>query len=148
MRSSANCYRGEDKRDSCCAALVSIEGIPCCMDRATFLAMRVQTVYADNELKSLLANADNLCAVVYCFPPRNNTLSTPQKFFPPQVAVKKWKIFFHTGKLFSSFRPRQRSDQPQENLPLSSFLEICEVPNLSMKSNSAAQKLSVTQRQR
>jgi len=72
------------------------------MDRATFLAMRVQTVYADNELKSLSANADNLCAVVYCFPPRNNTLSTPQKFFPPQGAVEKWKIFFRGGKAFST----------------------------------------------
>jgi hypothetical protein len=148
MRSSANCYRGEDKRDSCCAALVSIEGIPCCMDRATFLAMRVQTVYADNELKSLSANADNLCAVVYCFPPRNNTLSTPQKFFPLQITAERWKIFFRGGKAFSTFRRLQRSDQPQENFPLSSFLEICELSNLSMKSNSAAQKLSVTQRQR
>ena len=83
-----------------------------------------------------------------CFPPRNNTLSTPQKFFPPQGAVEKWKIFFRGGKAFSTFRRLQRSDQPQENFPLSSFLEICEVPNLSMKSNSAAQKLSVTQRQR
>jgi hypothetical protein len=36
------------------------------------------------------------------FPPRNNTLSTPQKFFPPQGAVEKWKIFFRGGKAFST----------------------------------------------
>jgi hypothetical protein len=82
------------------------------------------------------------------FPPRNNALSTPQKFFPLQITAERWKIFFRGGKAFSTFRRLQRSDQPQENFPLSSFLEICEVPNLSMKSNSAAQKLSVTQRQR
>ena len=82
------------------------------------------------------------------FPPRNNTLSTPQKFFPPQGPVEKWKIFFRGGKAFSTFRRLQRLDQPQENFPLSSYLEICEVPNLSMKSNSVAQMLLVTQRQR
>ena len=82
------------------------------------------------------------------FPLRNNALSTPQKFFPLQITAERWKIFFRGGKAFSTFRRLQRSDQPQENFPLSSFLEICEVPNLSMKSNSAAQKLSVTQRQR
>jgi hypothetical protein len=64
------------------------------------------------------------------FPPRNNTLSTPQKFFPHQVTVEKWKIFFRGGKAFSTFRRLQRSDQPQENFPLISFLEICEVPEL------------------
>jgi len=34
------------------------------------------------------------------FPPRNNALSTPQKFFPPQGAVEKWKIFFRVEKPF------------------------------------------------
>lgn len=80
--------------------------------------------------------------------PRNNTLSAPQKFFPPQVTVEKWKIFFRVERLFPISNTLQRSNQPQENFPLSTFLEICEVPNLSMKSNSVAQKLTVTQRQR
>jgi hypothetical protein len=82
------------------------------------------------------------------FPPRNNTLSSPQKSFPPQLSVEKWKIFFRGGKAFSTFRRRQRLDQPQENFPPSSFLEICETPNLSTKSNSVAQVLLLTQRQR
>ena len=82
------------------------------------------------------------------FPPRNNTLITPQKFFPPQLTVERWKIFFRRGKAFSTFRRLQRSDQPQENFPLASFLEICEVPNLCTKSNSVAQRLLRTQRQR
>jgi hypothetical protein len=59
-----------------------------------------------------------------------------------------WKIFFRGGKAFSTFRRRQRLDQPQENFPPSSFLEICETPNLSTKSNSVAQVLLLTQRQR
>ena len=82
------------------------------------------------------------------FPLRNNTLSTPQKFFPPQLTVERWKIFFRGGKAFSTFRRLQRSDQPQENFPLASFLEICEVPSLCTKSNSVAQRLLLTQRQR
>jgi len=94
------------------------------------------------------ATADNLCSVVYCFRPRNNTLSTPQKFFPPQVTVERWKIFFRVERLFPISNTLQRSNQPQENFPLSTFLEICEVPNLSMKSDSLPQKLTVTQRQR
>ena len=74
---------------------------------------------------------------------RNDTLSRPQKFFPPQFTVEKWKIFFRGGKAFSTFRRLQRPDQPQENFPLSSLLEICELPNLSMKSDFVAQKLTV-----
>ena len=96
----------------------------------------------------LSATADNLGSVVYCFRPRNNALSTPQKFFPPQVTAAKWKIFFRGGKTVSTLRRLQRPDQPQENFPLSSFLEICVVPNLNIKIDSVAQKLTVTQRQR
>ena len=93
---------------------------------------------------SVSATADNLGSVVYCFRPRNNPLSTPQRFFPPQVTVEKWKIFFRVERLFPLSNALQRPDQPQENFPLSSFLEICEVPNLSMNRDSVAQKLTVT----
>lgn len=93
---------------------------------------------------SVSATADNLGSVVYCFRPRNNPLSTPQKFFPPQVTVEKWKIFFRVERLFPLSNALHGPDQPQENFPLSSFLEICEVPNLSMNRDSVAQKLTVT----
>ena len=36
------------------------------------------------------------------FPPRNNALSTPQKFFLLQITAERWKIFFRGGKSFST----------------------------------------------
>jgi hypothetical protein len=34
------------------------------------------------------------------FPPRNNALSTPQKFFPLQITAERWKIFSGVEKPF------------------------------------------------
>lgn len=74
----------------------------------------------------------------------NRRQPSPQKFFPAQVTVSGGKSFSGVEKHFPLFDVYQ----PQENFPLSSFLELCEVPNLRMKSDSVAQKLTVTQRQR
>ena len=74
----------------------------------------------------------------------NRRQPSPQKFFPAQVTVRGKKSFSGVEKHF----PLLDVHQPQENFPLSSFLELCEVPNLRMKSDSVAQKLTVTQRQR
>ena len=62
----------------------------------------------------------------------------PQKFFPPQVMVSGKKSFSGVEKHF----PLLDLYQPQENFPLSSFLELCEVPHLRMKSDFVAQKLT------
>ena len=62
----------------------------------------------------------------------------PQKVFPPHVTVSGKKSFSGVEKHF----PLLDLYQPQENFPLSSFLELCEVPHLRMKSDFVAQKLT------
>jgi hypothetical protein len=62
------------------------------------------------------------------------TGSSARRWASPAIADSEFKSLLATADNFGSevccFRRLQRLDQPQENFPVSSFLEICEVPEL------------------